>query len=112
MLQSEDGFEFPVSHFCLKDCLSTQRIPFEMHGISKHRGMSYIVGTPAEGKGYRCQFGWLGLIENYSRRHLTVPNDKLSALAGIARVIAEETGNFYLASVWAEHLPEDLFWRV
>ena len=53
MQQSEDGFEFPVSHFCLKYCLSTQRIPFEMHGISKHSGISFIAAKPAERKGPR-----------------------------------------------------------
>ena len=83
-----------------------------MHGMSKDGGISFIVGKPAEGKGPRWDFGWLGLVENYSRRYLTVSNDKLSAVAGIARVIAEETGDLYLAGVWADHLPEDLFWRV
>ena len=52
------------------------------------------------------------MIEDYSRRELTVTSDKLLAVAGVARVIAGETGNRYLAGLWAEHLEGDMFWRI
>jgi hypothetical protein len=51
-------------------------------------------------------------VENYSKRNLTVNQDKLSAVAGMARVIAEETGDVYIAGLWGRHFMEDLYWRV
>lgn len=38
-------------------------------------------------------------------------NDKLPALAGLARSMAERTGDFYQAGLWKSMLPE-LFWKV
>jgi hypothetical protein len=41
-----------------------------------------------------------------------MPDDKLSALAGVAKAMAEETNDRYLAGIWLKHMPEDLCWRV
>jgi hypothetical protein len=60
----------------------------------------------------RWKYGWLWLVGEYSRRKLTYPEDKLSALSGLAGLLAKETRDTYLAGIWANHLPEDLFWRV
>jgi hypothetical protein len=111
-LWSENGFEMKNAQFSLVNCLRAQRIQFKDHGITS-RGVSFIVGKHLVEKGsLRHQQGWLSLVENYSRRELTFANDKLLAMAGVARVVAEETGNRYLAGLWAEHLQEDMFWRV
>lgn len=55
---------------------------------------------------------WTRIIENYSTRLLTVENDKLPALAGLARSMAERTGDFYQAGLWKSMLPDLLFWKV
>jgi hypothetical protein len=52
------------------------------------------------------------LIENYSTRNLTQPEDKPSAFSGLARTIARETNDRYYTGLWACHLLEDLHWRV
>ena len=52
------------------------------------------------------------MIENFTKRKLTKSEDKLPALSGLARVIAEETNDRYFAGIWATHDFEDLFWRV
>ncbi|KAK2767497.1 hypothetical protein FQN54_003654 [Arachnomyces sp. PD_36] len=113
-LRSEDGFEFPDMFFSMGNLLATQRIPFEQHGLAQASGISFVVGRhptmPYPGK--RWKGGWISLVENYSRRLLKVSQDKLSAVAGVARVIAEETGDHYFAGLWAQHLEEDLHWRV
>jgi hypothetical protein len=57
------------------------------------------------------QSGWLALVEDYSGRHLAEPGEKLTAIAGAARIIAEQTGDEYLAGLWRSHIFEDLFWR-
>lgn len=112
-IRSECGFKFPNVNFDLQHCLSTQCIPFEEHGIQNGAGISFIPGRPSGARGSpRQQGGWLSLVEDYSRRQLSVSDDKLSAIAGVARIISEETGDYYIAGVWANHLMEDIFWRV
>jgi hypothetical protein len=51
-------------------------------------------------------------VENYTRRQLSFSGDKLSAAAGVARMVAEETGDLFLAGLWARHIYVDLCWRV
>lgn len=112
-MASECGFKFPNTNFSLNHCISAQLIAFDQHGTQKEGGVSFIVGQPVTGKGsLRSRGGWLSLVEDYSRRSLSVAQDKLSAIAGVARVLAEETGDYYIAGVWASHLMEDIFWRV
>ncbi|KAI1413044.1 HET-domain-containing protein [Hypoxylon sp. FL1857] len=113
-LKSEDGFTFGDIYFGMKRLLETQDIPYSQHGLPQSGGISFIVGQDAGGKypGTRWQGGWLSLIENYTMRNLTVPEDKLTALAGVARAIAEETGDRYYAGLWAKHFMEDLCWRM
>lgn len=114
LLVSEDGFKFPDVLFSMKRLLATQQIPFEEHGLLKSSGRSFAAGKYSTGPvpGRRWQGGWLSVVENYSKRNLTVDQDKLSAVAGVARVIAEETGDVYIAGLWGRHFMEDLYWRV
>ncbi|GAP92189.1 putative heterokaryon incompatibility protein [Rosellinia necatrix] len=113
-LVSEDGFKFLDIPFSMKQLLATERIPFGEHGISRSSGVSFTVGEYATGPvpGRRWKGGWLSIIENYSKKNLTVDQDKLPAIAGVARVIAEETGDTYIAGLWGRHFMEDLYWRV
>lgn len=55
---------------------------------------------------------WTGLVSEYSQRKLTVEQDKLSALAGLARTYAAKTGDTYLAGLWHGSLGLSLCWRV
>ncbi|KAI1384811.1 HET-domain-containing protein [Hypoxylon trugodes] len=112
-MNSEDGFTFSDIYFGMKRLLDTQCIPHSEHGLPQSSGISFIVGQDAGGKspGIRWQGGWLSLVENYMMRNLTVSRDKLTALAGVARAVAEETGDRYYAGLWARHFMEDLYWR-
>ncbi|KXX74812.1 hypothetical protein MMYC01_208653 [Madurella mycetomatis] len=113
-LCSEDGFDFTDLYFSLENLNTTQHCAFEQHGMFKDAGVSFIRGTHAatQQPGLQWQGGWLFLVENYSQRRLTVSLDKLSALAGVARVVADHTGDRYFAGVWASHIHEDLMWLV
>lgn len=66
----------------------------------------------AGSSGIRWHGGWLSLVENYSKRRLSYAEDKLTAIAGVARMITEETGDLYFAGLWARRFIEDLHWRV
>ncbi|KAK4248959.1 putative heterokaryon incompatibility protein [Corynascus novoguineensis] len=111
---SEDGFPFTDLPYSLNALIGTQHCAFEQHGMDKNTGLSFVRGqyVGTQQPGLRWQGGWLALIENYSRRRLTVPLDKLSAISGVARVVAEHTDDRYFAGVWASHIYEDLMWGV
>lgn len=55
---------------------------------------------------------WKVLVEDYSKRSLTKPTDKLVAFAGIAKLFQEGTGDEYIAGLWKSRLVEMLNWRV
>ncbi|KAH8774785.1 heterokaryon incompatibility protein-domain-containing protein [Diaporthe sp. PMI_573] len=111
---SEDGFIFEDLFYSMSKLLHTQRCPFEAHGLQKMSGLSFVVGQVPNEKspGVRSQGGWLFLVENFTRRKLTYAQDKLPAIAGVARILAEETNDLYWAGLWASHIYEDLCWRV
>ncbi|KAH7083576.1 heterokaryon incompatibility protein-domain-containing protein [Paraphoma chrysanthemicola] len=53
---------------------------------------------------------WNSLIKEYRLRALTKPEDRVMAIAGIARAIHDVTGLTYLAGLWLEHVPLCLVW--
>ncbi|KAL2694758.1 hypothetical protein Neosp_001345 [[Neocosmospora] mangrovei] len=55
---------------------------------------------------------WRVLVEEYSKRSLTKPTDKLVAFAGIAKLFQENTGDEYCAGLWRSRFIETLNWRV
>ncbi|KAF2240899.1 HET-domain-containing protein [Trematosphaeria pertusa] len=62
-------------------------------------------------------YDWAKIIEIYSRRQLTMPDDKLVAVAGLAAAYARSADNIsekleYLAGIWRHTLPYGLLWRV
>jgi hypothetical protein len=54
---------------------------------------------------------WQVLVTDYSARDLSVPGDKLPALAGLAHAfLAQMPDNAYLAGLWWRTLLDDLLW--
>ncbi|KAK0625596.1 hypothetical protein DIS24_g11081 [Lasiodiplodia hormozganensis] len=53
---------------------------------------------------------WIEIVQNYSRRRLSVPSDKLPALASIADLFSQVLPSRYLAGVWAADLHTQLLW--
>ncbi|KAL2132213.1 hypothetical protein VTI74DRAFT_4069 [Chaetomium olivicolor] len=53
---------------------------------------------------------WRSLVEDYTRRKLTLQSDRLPAIAGIAREVGRLTGMEYLAGLWKENMLQDLMW--
>jgi hypothetical protein len=112
-MRSEEDFTFKELYYSMNRLLQTQLIRPEDHGSLEGSGISLIVGvsTGSIRRGIRWRGGWLSLVEDYSRRKLTVSLDKLTALAGVAKVVAEETHDNYYAGLWGRHILEDLCWR-
>jgi hypothetical protein len=54
---------------------------------------------------------WKRLVEHYSGRELSNPEEKLLALSAVARKISNESGNEYVAGIWKHAIPRFLMWR-
>ncbi|OCL06724.1 HET-domain-containing protein, partial [Glonium stellatum] len=54
---------------------------------------------------------WINIVNDYTRRKLSVQDDKLLALSGIATEFHNSFGWSYLAGLWKESLTDDLMWR-
>lgn len=54
---------------------------------------------------------WREIVKSYWRRRLTRGDDKLPALSGVARLLANATGDEYVAGLWKSMMPFDLLWR-
>ena len=65
---------------------------------------SQVYGRPVYGKWYR-------LISAYTKRLMTVADDKLPALSGIARIFAEYSDDRYLAGHWLKDAAPGLLWQ-
>ena len=53
---------------------------------------------------------WHRVVEQYTRRNLTVSNDKFPAISGIAEKIHKSASLTYIAGLWEENLAFDLLW--
>ena len=55
---------------------------------------------------------WVERLQKYSTRELSKPEDKLRAIAALARRTSAATGFEYKAGLWREHFPQALCWSV
>ncbi len=60
--------------------------------------------------GHKPHGTWYHMLMDYASRSLTVPTDKLVALAGLATIFAQKTGDEYHNGLWLRSLPEGLLW--
>jgi hypothetical protein len=76
---------------------------------------------PAWSSSIICRQEWHKVIQQYSERKLTIEDDKLPAMAGLARRFALETvskngtsipGNRYLAGLWWDNIIQDMCWTI
>ncbi len=54
---------------------------------------------------------WNKIVEEYSKKNLTIETDRLTALCGIAQSIKQQyTHDEYVAGMWKKHLLNQLLW--
>lgn len=53
---------------------------------------------------------WRVLVEDYTKRRISIESDKLPAIAGVAQAVQTRSGDQYLAGLWKENLLNDLLW--
>lgn len=61
------------------------------------------------GPSYECR--WLEALEQYTKKLLTYPTDRLIALTGVANQIAKSTKDTPLFGVWNTRIAEQLLWK-
>ena len=85
---------------------------------SRKRVFSQITSFPAFDvehnsiQGQELHQTWYSLVNDYTRRKLTYPSDKLPAIAGLAQEMARLTCDVYLAGLWKSTLARDLMWSL
>ncbi|PPQ96975.1 hypothetical protein CVT26_006431 [Gymnopilus dilepis] len=55
---------------------------------------------------------WRKLLLDYTERSITVPYDKLVALAGVAQIFGSLSKDAYVAGLWKKTLISDLLWTI
>lgn len=55
---------------------------------------------------------WREMVAQYSERRLTVPGDKLPALAGLSEVFRQARPDIYLEGLWHSTMEHDLTWHI
>ena len=59
---------------------------------------------------YQMLQNWYSIVNEYTKRELSVEADKLPAIGGIAAEIQRTTGVQYRAGLWQDNLLHDLMW--
>lgn len=81
-------------------------IPKAIEWINKHpESVEWINKQPES-----IWDAWYRVVEQYTRRNLTVSNDKLPAISGIAEKIQKSASFTYIAGLWKENFAFDLLW--
>ncbi|KAF5706116.1 het-domain-containing protein [Fusarium mundagurra] len=105
------------------ECLSTKFSERE-HEIVAREGFKppflelrcAIQGTNISGRNLRVtrraklREEWEKVVENYSARSLTDPNDKLIAIHGVAESLAKATKDSYVAGLFKDWITVDMLW--
>jgi len=97
-----------VLSYCVRDimwqCRSETNWEFPRPDSLADAGALYILPSKEVG------LTWETIAQEYSRRHLTYPTDKLPALSALACEYATRTGDRYCAGMWESNLLESLAW--
>ncbi|CVL08025.1 related to tol protein [Fusarium mangiferae] len=75
--------------------------------ISKEGGRQSIQDLTGPHK----DMAWSKTLSKYTSSDLTFENDRLIAIAGLARLVASKTGGTYFAGIWLDSWMQDLLWE-
>jgi hypothetical protein len=100
-IQQDEGEEDTIFSMPGTGAVFTTQNLFRNHVPRRHRVLNLM--TPYQ--------GWYRMVTDYARRKLTFAEDKMSALSGLASVVAENDGGEYLAGVWWEDVAFGICWK-
>lgn len=88
-------------------------IPYNLRGKDLTALWSSLRSSvPSEGMTLPIHGLWTDIVERYTLCNLTYHKDKLPALAGVAQVFADATGDEYADGLWLSKMVEQLLWHV
>ncbi|RYP78176.1 hypothetical protein DL771_000653 [Monosporascus sp. 5C6A] len=111
------GQEYDVRHIENMIFLSTLNVEDDVPALKRHykstygTDLEYDVGARETVHGDFIDM-WRYLVEAYTTRSLSVPEDRCLAISGLADRIAPILKTGYVAGHWEKFLPADLLWRV
>ncbi|KAK7985790.1 hypothetical protein PG996_004969 [Apiospora saccharicola] len=88
-----------------RESLVSEFHPVEMPSVESFHSLVYYGNDEM-----RTDYFWRFVVKRYSAAHLTKRQDKFAALAGIARAVADTTGDEYLAGLWKRDIEFHLCW--
>lgn len=98
-----------IHEMTLWDCLGGYGNEIDRRFIGHIRLDRYRYSRPLSPK---SAIPWQVIVEEFTSRAITKAEDRLPALAGLAKQYSENTGYKYLAGLWLEELPLTLLWSV
>ncbi|RDW71673.1 hypothetical protein BP5796_07707 [Coleophoma crateriformis] len=77
-------------------------LPTQLQALAEHKDTSRLFSL------------WYSSLisQNYAKRRLSFPTDKLSAISALARLFSSHINAQYIAGLWDHDLPQALIWRV
>jgi hypothetical protein len=105
-----------MSYTCLKHGLCESRIVPEAAAREERNSFLprlYSASSPSqtqENTTKTLTSTWYQAVTDYTSRSLTFPQDKLVAIAGMARILGIFLNCSYHAGLWEENLPQALLW--
>jgi hypothetical protein len=112
----------PLASTATLTSADSQRLATEFWNASPSQARTFVDGVISRGQeqsflnGVKSQMQaidfWNYVVSIYSRCELTFEQDKLVALAGVARAMKVQMGCDYLAGMWRTELERNLLWSV
>lgn len=107
---TDDGIYWECKSICVNDSGARLNCNVELKAIYAPEEWSFGGGEKYESaSGFENV--WSGIVENYCKRTLTFPQDKLVALSGIAQRYQVRTNGKYVAGLWENKLMRWLLWQ-
>lgn len=55
-------------------------------------------------------YSWYGILDDFTKREMSLESDRLPAIGGVAAEISKLTGDIYVAGLWLGHMLPGLMW--
>lgn len=103
---SEIGWECVTQRVC--EC---QIVPTQLDTDSRFKTQLIKSSTAQNENGEMKRWLWSNIVEQFTRRHLTMSSDLLPALSGMARFMSPTAESDYVCGMWRDKLAGFLMWE-
>jgi len=76
------------------------------------RGPAYLAPDDEQTPRAHAYKFWQNILESYAPRLLTMEDDKLPAVSGVAKYVQQAAKDQYFAGLWGSNMARDLLWRL